>query len=382
MFIAGDPSGDQHTASIIKQLRSEMPEASLWGIGGTAMEKCGFAPVMPFAPFNRMGFVEVAAHIAFFLSAKKKLIDLMVKKKPDALVCVDYPGLNIPMMKAAHRAGIPVVWYIAPMVWAWKRRRAEILGSIASHIAVIFPFEVPFFSPYESPVTFVGNPLVEAMHRDGAFAHARKTHPGNRSANCGFRVALVPGSRRQEIEHLLPRMLTAFSILKQRHSGLRAMVSRSSTVPALMFRRIIGDAPVEVFEGPLREMLASADCALVTSGTATLETALMGVPLVVVYHTSFITYAIARHLVTIPRIGLPNIIAGEQIVPECIQRQADGANLAITMERFIESPELYNNTVNNCISLREQLGSKKPSMEVSRIIKDILECKQQKAKTA
>ena len=378
MFIAGDPSGDQHTASIIQQLRSEMPEASLWGIGGPAMENSGFAPVMPFAPFNRMGFVEVALHIGFFLSAKKKLIDLMVKKRPDALVCVDYPGFNIPMMKAAHRAGIPVVWYIAPMVWAWNRRRAEILGTFASHIAVIFPFEVPCFSPYGSPVTFVGNPLVEAMHREGAFAHARKIHPGNNS----FRVAIVPGSRRQEIEHLLPRMLKAFSILKQRHPGLRATVSRCSTVPVLMFRRIIGDAPVEVFDGPLREMLVRADCALVTSGTATLEAALMGVPLVVAYHTSFITYAIARHLVTIPLIGLPNIIAGEQIVPECIQRQADGANLAVIMERFIESPELYNDTVNNCILLREQLGSKKTSLEVSGIIEEILERKQQKAKTS
>lgn len=377
MFIAGDPSGDQHTASIIQQLRSKMPEASLWGIGGPAMEKCGFKPVMPFAPFNRMGFVEVAAHIGFFLTAKKKLLALMVKQRPDALVCVDYPGLNIPMMKAAHRAGIPVIWYIAPMVWAWQRRRAEILGSFASHIAVIFPFEVPCFSPYRSPVTFVGNPLVEAMHREGAFALTRKTHPGNNN----FRVAIVPGSRRQEIEHLLPRMLTAFSILKQRHPGFHAIVSRCSTVPAWMFRRIIGDAPIEVFEGPLREMLVRADCALVTSGTATLETAFMGVPQVVVYHTSFITYAIAKYLINIPRIGLPNIIAGKQIVPECIQRQADGANCAMTMERFIESPELYNDTVNNCIALREQLGSKKTSTEVSGIIKEILQRNQLKATT-
>ncbi len=368
MFIAGDPSGDQHAAAIVRQLRSEIPGVSLWGIGGPAMEKSGFTPIMPFAPFNRMGFMEVAAHIGFFLNAKKTIVAMMEKQKPDALVCVDYPGFNIPMMKAAYRLGIPVIWYIVPMVWAWKRRRAEILGTFASHIAVIFPFEVPYFSPYRSPVTFVGNPLVEAMHREGAFAHARKTHPGNN----GFRVAIVPGSRRQEIEHLLPRMLNAFSILKQRHPGLRATVSRCSTVPAWMFRRIIGDAPVEVFEGPLREMLVRADCALVTSGTATLETALMGVPLVVAYHTSFITYAIARHLINIPRIGLPNIIAGEQIVPECIQRRADGANLAMIMERFIESPELYNTTADTFIALRQKLGEKKPSREVSAIIKAIL----------
>jgi len=367
MFIAGDPSGDQHTAAILEQLRGEMPMASRWGIGGPAMEKCGFTTVMPFAPFNRMGFAEVALHIGFFLKARQTLIGLMKKRRPDVLVCVDYPGFNIPMMKAAKKLGIPVVWYIAPMVWAWKQRRAEVLGAYASHIAVIFPFEVPYFSPYRSPVTFVGNPTAEAMQREGAFAKERKTHPGSN----GFRIAIVPGSRRQEIEHLLPRMLAAFSILKQRLPGLRATVSSYGDLPASLYRRVIGGTPVEVFEGPLRELLGRTDFALVTSGTATLEAALLGVPLIIAYHTSFITYAIAQRLIKIPFIGLPNIIAGEPIVPECIQQQAEADNLALTIERFIESPELYNNTVSRLIALRQKLGEKKPSVEVSAIIKSI-----------
>jgi lipid-A-disaccharide synthase len=209
MFIAGDPSGDEHTAPIVERLRAGIPEASLWGIGGPAMEKNGFTPVMPFAPFNRMGFAEVAAHLRFFFSARRTLIDTMEKRRPDALVCVDYPGFNIPMMKASQKLGIPVVWYIAPMVWAWKQDRAAVLGAHAAHIAVIFPFEVPYFSCYEAPVSFVGNPTVEAMRLEGAFAAKRSVHPGSpRSGN--FRIALVPGSRVQEIEHLLPRMLSAF----------------------------------------------------------------------------------------------------------------------------------------------------------------------------
>jgi lipid-A-disaccharide synthase len=369
MFVAGDPSGDHHAAPVIRALRAGMPDADLWGIGGPAMEAEGFKPLMPFAPFNRMGIVEVAIHIRFFLKVKKKLISIMEKRKPDALVCVDYPGFNIPMMKAAQALGIPVVWYIAPMVWAWRHERAKVLGANASHIAVIFPFEVPYFSPFAARVSFVGNPTVEAMENEGAFSKPRPSHPGKEN----FRLAIVPGSRRQEVEHLLPPMIEAFSILRQRYPGLRAKVSRFSGLPVEMFRKAIGEADVEVFEGPLRDMLATTDCALVTSGTATLETALLGVPLVIAYRTSHITYAIGKRIVNIPHIGLPNIIAGEEVAPECIQKQADGPTMAVRVERFIESPQLHGATVEKLAALRARLGEKKPSVEVSAIVRSVVE---------
>jgi lipid-A-disaccharide synthase len=314
-----------------------------------------------------MGFAEVAAHIGFFLAARRTLIDKMKQRRPDALVCVDYPGFNIPLMKAAGKLDIPVVWYIAPMVWAWKQNRAAVLGAHAAHIAVIFPFEVPYFSPYRAPVSFVGNPTVEAMTREGAFAGKRKGHPGGRD----FRIAIVPGSRRQEIEHMLPRMLKAFMLLKERMPGLRTTVSACGTLPASLYKKILGGTPAEVFEGPLREMLRGADFAFVTSGTATLETALLGIPLVIAYHTSLITHAIARRLVRIPYIGLPNIIAGRAIVPECIQQQAAPGHLAAAASRFIESPQEYDRTVSALVALREMLGEKKPSVEVSAIIKSL-----------
>ena len=370
MFIAGDPSGDEHCAPIVERLRAEIPGASLWGIGGPAMENRGFTPVMPFTPFNRMGFAEVAAHLGFFLSARRTLIDTMKQRRPDALVCVDDPGFNIPMMKAAHALGIPVVWYIAPMVWAWKQDRAAILGANAAHIAVIFPFEVPYFASYKAPVSFVGNPTVEAMGLEGAFAAKHSSRPGSPRRG-DFRIAIVPGSRVQEIEHLLPRMLSAFSILKQRFPGLHATVSACPVLPASLYRRIIGGSPVEVFDGRLREMLGRADVAIVTSGTATLETALLGIPHVIAYHTSFVSYAIGRRLVRIPFIGLPNIIAGKAIVPECIQEQVTPEHLATAAARFIESPEEYGKTADALIVLREMLGEKKPSSEVSAIIKTV-----------
>jgi lipid-A-disaccharide synthase len=369
LFIAGDPSGDNHASTVIRSIHEEFPGIELWGIGGPAMENEGFVPVMPFAPFNRMGYLEVATHIGFFLSAQKKLIALMEQRRPSALVCVDYSGFNIPMMKAARKLGIPVLWYIAPMVWAWKRKRAAVVGMYASHIATIFPFEVPYFTGFKAKVSFVGNPTVEAMERSGCFAKSNREHPGNGS----FRLAIVPGSRRHEIEQMLPRMIAAFLILRQRFPYLRACVSRYGALPAGLFRELIGEASVEVFEGPLREMLGRSDCAFVASGTATLETALLGIPLIVTYHASFITHAIFKHFIQIPYIGLPNIIAGEAIVPECIQEQAEPANLALTLERFIVSPKLFNTTVAKLVALREKLGEKKPSCEVMEILKPLIE---------
>jgi lipid-A-disaccharide synthase len=368
MFIAGDPSGDEHTGAIICRLRNELPGADLWGIGGGAMEREGFRPVMPFAPFNRMGYLEVAKHIRFFLRARRMLTAMMLSKKPDVLVCVDYSGFNIPMMKSAAKAGIPVVWYITPMVWAWKRKKAAVLGAHAAHIAVIFPFEVPYFSRYRVPVTFVGNPTVEALELKGAFTEAPRRHPGNAQ----FRLAIIPGSRHQEIENLLPPMIEAFALLRKRFPHVKAIVSQYRALPGELYRRLIGDAQIELFDGPLIELLNRSDCAVVTSGTATLETALLGIPLVITYRTSPMTYSIMKRLIRIPFIGLPNIVAGEAIVPECIQDEANAAGLSRHLARFIESPDLYDRTVGRLVSLRESLGGKKPSREMTGILKNIV----------
>ena len=367
MFIAGDPSGDEHTGAIIRQLRHELPGADLWGIGGDAMEREGFRPVMPFAPFNYMGYLEVAKHIMFFLRARRMLTEMMLSNKPDVLVCVDYSGFNIPMMKAAAKAGIPVVWYITPMVWAWKRKKAAVLGAHAAHIAVIFPFEVPYFSRYRAPVSFVGNPTVEALELKGAFTKAPRQHPGRAQ----FRLAIIPGSRRQEIEYLLPVMTEAFALLRKQFPHVNAIVSQYRALPGEFYRRLIGDAPIELFDGPLTELLNRSDCAVVTSGTATLETALLGIPLVITYRTSPVTFSIMKRLIRISYIGLPNIIAGEKIVPECIQDEASAAGLSRHVARFIESPELYDRTVGRLVSLRESLGEKKPSREMTGILKNI-----------
>ncbi|MCL2689957.1 MAG: lipid-A-disaccharide synthase [Chitinispirillia bacterium] len=360
MFIAGDPSGDHHSAPIIKKLVERSPDIKTWGIGGPAMAKAGFQSVLPFEKFNCMGYVEVIKHLPFLLGAKKSLIKLMKTQRPDALVCVDYSGFNIPMMKAAAKLKIPVIWYIAPMVWAWKRKRAKILGDHASHIATIFPFEIPYFSPFKAPVTFVGNPLTESLP---AVNSSDKKFPADKI----FRLAIIPGSRRQEIKNMLPVMLETVDILKKEHPQLKVTISKFKGVDQELFE----DAKqrgIEHFSGPLCDLLTKSDLALVTSGTASLETALMGVPMVITYRTSTISYNIYKRFVKISYIGLPNIIAQTSIVPECIQDDVTAQNLADKMSRFIKEPAYWEECVAKLSTLRTKLGEKTPSTEAANII--------------
>ena len=373
MFVAGDPSGDEHASAVVKRLKEILPDARLFGIGGPCMQEKGFEALLPFEPFNRMGIAEVLLHLPFFLKAKSFLIKQLKEKSPAALVCVDYPGFNIPLMKAARRLGIPVVWYIVPQVWAWKKKRAEVLGNYASFIAVVFPFEKEYFTAYPAPVEFVGHPLVELLDRQRPAAAGTRRPALEKDGP--VRLALVPGSRPQEVAHLLPPMVDAAIILKREYPGMSITVSRSRglgpgifTAHARRFEKYFPGA-MTVSQEPLLTLLRESDCALVTSGTATLQTALCEVPLVVAYKTSRATYSLLKSMIRLPYIGLPNIVAGERIVPECIQHDATGEKLAAELRRFIEEKEHYAATVQKLARLRTRLGGKKPSVEVASAIR-------------
>jgi lipid-A-disaccharide synthase len=361
MFVAGDPSGDQHASHVLKQLTEILPQAHCFGIGGPAMQSNGFEPLLPFEDFNRMGIVEVLAHLPFFLKAKKLLIAAMDARKPSVLVCVDYPGLNIGLLREANKRKIPVVWYIVPQVWAWKKKRAAILGNLASFIGVVFPFEIDFFKLYPAPVRFVGHPLIEALETRSAF----KPRNGKKS---GRTLALIPGSRRQEVLAMLPAMVEAAKLLLHAHPDLRVFVSRCNGLPRELYQNICSEATFETVEGPLPDLLDKSDFAFVTSGTATLETALAGIPMVIVYRTSNSTYWLMKRMIHVPFIGLPNIVAGEKIVPECIQREANAENLCKAMAPFIDSEELRRAVIEKLLRLRDVLGSKTPSEEIARVI--------------
>jgi len=362
MFVAGDPSGDIHASFVIRRLREIRPAFRCFGIGGPAMTAAGFSPILPFEPFNRMGFAEVAAHLGFFMAARRTLIRRLRGERPAVLVLVDYPGFNMAMLKAAARLSIPVVWYIAPKVWAWKKKRAAVLSRLADRIAVIFPFEVELFERLGGRVAFVGNPLVEALGSAASAAPVERALPER------WTLGLVPGSRQQEVERILPVMLDAFRLLRRRYPRMTGVLSRCAWLPQALFDQAAKEPGLITDEGPLTAMLDRCDLAIVTSGTATLETALAGVPQVIVYRTSALTWLAARAVVRIRWIGLPNIISRETVVPECIQGAVTGERLAREIGRFVDEPEYLGRTRDALAGIREKLGSRKPSEDVAAMI--------------
>lgn len=374
MFVAGDPSGDIHAAPVIRELQRINPGLECWGIGGPKMTAEGFHQLMPFEPFNKMGFIEVVKHLGFFLDAKKKLINEMRVRKPSCLVCVDYPGLNTPLMKAAKKLGIPVVWYIAPMVWAWKKKRARVLGAYADFIGCIFPFEPSHFLPYTDKVAFIGNPTVESMELNNeSEANKEKWNILEENSNRVFSVALVPGSRMQEISRMLRPMLDAYMILKKEFPEIRAEVSMFKSINIKEFD-IVNEYPgVTVTSDPLDRILSRVRCAIVKSGTSTLETALACVPMVIAYKTSTLTYELAKRLVKLSWIGLPNIIAQASVVPECIQDSMNAEKLAYECRKFISDKEYCRQTVLELQKIRGVLGAKKPSVVLAGKIAEIMQ---------
>jgi lipid-A-disaccharide synthase len=273
-------------------------------------------------------------------------------------------------MEAAKKRNIPVIWYIVPQVWAWKKKRAATLGGQASFIGTVFPFEVDYFKQYRAPVSFVGHPLVEALEKRALL----KTHSSCNMLDSSptIRIGLIPGSRKQEITHILPEMVKAGMLLKKKYPNSRLLVSRCRHFSEELFQKLCGTTDIEIVGGPLCDLLSKIDIALVTSGTATLETALEQIPLVIVYKTSAFNYALMRGMVQVPYIGLPNIVANEKIVPECIQRDANAANLSKEMEQYIINPSYYAATIEKLSGLKNMLGSKKPSVEIASAIAGLI----------
>ena len=365
-FIAGEPSGDQHTSHIIRRLHEHDAGIECFGIGGSAMQAEGFEALLPFEPFNRMGFVESVSNLFFFLNAERQLARAMQKRRPDVVVLVDYYGFNVRMLRHARRLHIPALWYIAPKVWAWKAKRAAILSRSCTLIATIFPFENRWFEGGRAQVRFVGNPLIEALDREHPDRLNRFVQPPE--AEQAINLAIIPGSRRQEVVNMLEPMVGAYLIVKKAYSGLTATVSKCPWLPEELFTPFENIPELRFTAAPLSEILSWSHLAVVTSGTATLETALAGIPHVIAYKISAVSYAIMRALIKVDFVGLPNIVAERSVVPEILQKAMTPRRLAFELRRFLDEPARFLKTRDALVALRGKLGSKQPSPEVARLI--------------
>lgn len=327
LVVAGETSGDLHAANLVAALRRQHPEVMVFGVAGERMRAGGVEALAGVEELSVMGLAEVARELPRLVGLARRVRRQALARRPDAAVLVDAPDFNLPLARHLHRAGVPVVVYISPQLWAWRAGRVRRLRRDVDKVLSILPFEVEFFARHGVAVEYVGHPLVDELHQLVAAPPPRQDRT----------LALLPGSRWQEVGALLPEMVLAARALRQKDRSLRVKVLVAPGLEVRRVRALLGDAAawLELVVEDRHDHLAAASAALVASGTATLECALLDVPMVVAYRLHPLTYALARRLVRLPHVSLVNLVAGRSVVPELLQGACTWQALAAATGRLL-----------------------------------------------
>ena len=371
LISAGEASGDIHAAAVTAALKRIDNTTEVFGMGGDELRAAGGEVLFDIKEHGVMGFVEVIKKLPDLFKLRSDFARVMDERKPDCLVVVDYPGFNMKLAKVAHDKGIPVVSYIAPSAWAWNKGRAKNVAKIVDKVACIFPFEYDVYKEAGAPVEFVGHPLLDIVHpaMERAEAEAWVGKEPDRPL-----VLLMPGSRLMEIEKMLPVLLEGAKLLKKQMPQVQFAMPRAGTIPMELLQSKIKASGLEIkiTEGHNYDLFSVADLALATSGTVTLEAALCGLPSVIVYRTSALNAFIARRVINIPNIGLPNIVAGRQILPELLQEDFTPAKVANTAMELL-APERRVQLEANLAFMKARLGEPGAVNRVAQLILRIAE---------
>ncbi len=371
MIVAGEASGDLHGANLVKEALRISPGLSFFGIGGPKMREAGVETLIDASEMAVVGLVEVIAHFDVIYRAYSTLKRIIRETPPDLLILIDYPDFNLRIAKLARRAGIRVLYYISPQVWAWRVGRVKKMARVVDRMAVVFPFEVPFYEREKVPVTFVGHPLVDVVHPSMGRAEAQASFgldPAKRT------VGLFPGSRKGEIRSLFPTILESARLLKERFLDLQFVrpLASSLTREGLAPHLAASGLAVTVVENRGYDVIQACDAIITVSGTVTLEIALMGVPMVIIYRVSPLTYEVGKRLIRVDHIGICNIVAGERVVRELIQHDAEPGAIAAEIERILTDPPYASAMKEKLGRVREKLGSGGCSAKVAGIVVHML----------
>ncbi|OGU16742.1 MAG: lipid-A-disaccharide synthase [Geobacteraceae bacterium GWC2_53_11] len=366
MIVAGEASGDIYGADLVQKALSLDANINFFGIGGSRMREAGVTTLVDSGEMAVMGLIEVLKHFNVISSAFLKLKNILQHDPPDLLLLIDYPGFNIRLAKVARKAGVKVLYYISPKVWAWKAGRIRKIAATVDQMAVIFPFEVPLYEKEGVPVSFVGHPMLDlvnvTMERDEAAA-SFGLDPANKI------VGLFPGSRRSEIERILPAILGSAKLLQKRYPGVQFVLPLASTLHESDIQPYLEQAGITpvITRTRIHDLIRACDAIISVSGTVTLEIALIGTPMVIIYRLASLTYQVAKRVVKIKHIGLCNIVAGETVVRELIQDQANPEEIAAEIERLL-SDHSYRDTMTGKLGeMRAQLGCGGAAENVARL---------------
>ena len=355
MLVVGEASGDVHGAHLVKALSRREPLLRFFGVGGEQLKQTGFEALFDVSEIAGMGFVELAGNLPNIWRAYHILRRAMRDRRPDLVVLIDFPEFNLRLAKLAKKLKIPVLYYISPQIWAWRRGRVRQIARYVDHMAVVFPFEVPLYENRKVKVSFVGHPLLDIV-RSGAL---RETVLAQLALDTGKRtIAILPGSRKGEIAYHLPVLLDAAMRLSN-DSEVQFFVIRASTVGRQEVESLLKRVPLKIpiVDDQRYDALNACDLAWTASGTVTLETALLLKPMIVVYRLSWFTYVLARMLVKIRHVGIVNIMVGKEVVPELIQSDFTAAGVVKKTRSLLENRDLRDSMVRKLVALREKLGT-------------------------
>ncbi|MBC8526491.1 MAG: lipid-A-disaccharide synthase [Candidatus Cloacimonetes bacterium] len=363
-ILAGERSADLHTSRFIKQIQNLVPDIAFWGVGGPRLQTLGFESLFPFERFSLIGFIEALSHFRFFFQVIQRIKGELTRRKPDLVILVDYPGLNIRIAKIAHNMKIPVLYYISPQVWAWKKKRIYKIKRYTDKIAVIFPFEKELYENIGADVEFVGHPIAEEITFQLSKVEFAKKY--NLDKNKKW-LAFIPGSRDVEIKRILPAMVKTINDLQRtKCNDFEFLISLSYTISKKQFDQII--EPVKSYAkivSEVYEIMKYSSLVICKSGTSALEAGYIGTPMIVVYKTSLSSYFIAKFLIKIKMIAMPNIILGKKVIPELVQKDVNSKNIIRNIDTILNNKKNYQKIKNELSILHEKLEKKKVSESAS-----------------
>jgi lipid-A-disaccharide synthase len=367
-IIAGEASGDLHASNLMKELKKQNSSIAFRFWGGDLMAKSGGTPVKHIKELAFMGFIEVILNLKTILSNIKQCKKDIVEYKPDAIILVDYPGFNLRIAEWAKKSGIKVIYYISPQIWAWKQNRVYKIKKCVDKMYVVLPFEKDFYKKFDYQVDFVGHPLLDAIetYKENEFQEKifREKHTLGKKPI----LAVLPGSRKQEIKIKLPIMLQAVSDFK----NYEIVIAQSPNMVSTFYEQFIADKEIHLIQGETYEILNSAELALVTSGTATLETALFDVPQVVCYKGSRLSYMIAKQLIKVKFISLVNLIMNKEVVKELIQGECNSVAIRREILLLEKGGDKRKKMLEEYSILKNKLGGRGASSITAKSILEFL----------
>lgn len=366
IIVAGEASGDLHASHLVAAIRDLLPETRFFGLGGSRMRAEGVEIFYDLTTLSVVGFFEVIKHLKTIREIFNLLLEKIEEIKPDCAILVDYPGFNLRLAQQLKKRNIKVIYYISPQIWAWGLRRVHLIKKVVDKMIVILKFEEELYRKYGIAASFVGHPLLDIAKPTipkSQFLQSVGLAPNKTT------VALLPGSRNKEVERLLPIMLQVGKIIRHRNPQIQFVLLRASSITNQIFKKCLSaiDFPLASAENQTYNGLNASEAAIVTSGTATLETAILQKPMVVIYKVSFLTWIFIKRMIKIPYIGLVNVVAGKKIVPECLQYRASPEIIADHILEILDQSK-FPDLKNELSKIRDVLGKEGASNRAAKIV--------------